>query len=50
MAFYLVFPFGKKTGLQPGGWVVPGYIAFFLSDPWLLVVLVLSSVLTLLYL
>lgn len=19
----------EKTGLQPGGWVVPGYIAFF---------------------
>ncbi len=36
----------EKTGLQPGGWVVPGYVALFLSDPWLIIVLVLSSVLT----
>lgn len=37
----------EKTGLQPGGWVVPGYVALFLSEPWLIVILILSSVLTL---
>ncbi|EMY79686.1 poly-gamma-glutamate biosynthesis protein PgsC [Leptospira weilii serovar Ranarum str. ICFT] len=38
----------EKTGLQPGGWVVPGYVALFWRKPWIIAALVLSSILTLL--
>lgn len=36
----------EKTGLYPGGWVVPGYVALFIFQPWVLGILVLSSILT----
>lgn len=37
----------EKTGLYPGGWVVPGYVSLFLFQPWIVGILVLSSILTL---
>ncbi|TGK25743.1 poly-gamma-glutamate biosynthesis protein PgsC [Leptospira yasudae] len=37
----------ERTGLHPGGWVVPGYIALYLNRPWVLIPLFLSSILTL---
>ncbi|TGM07243.1 poly-gamma-glutamate biosynthesis protein PgsC [Leptospira barantonii] len=36
----------ERTGLYSGGWVVPGYVALFLFQPWVLGSLVLSSILT----
>ncbi|WP_039941893.1 poly-gamma-glutamate biosynthesis protein PgsC [Leptospira alexanderi] len=38
----------EKTGIQPGGWVVPGYAALFLLKPLFIAALVSSSILTLL--
>ncbi|TGK37522.1 poly-gamma-glutamate biosynthesis protein PgsC [Leptospira gomenensis] len=37
------FVFEEKTGIHAGGWIVPGYFALELSDPWFLLIVTLSS-------
>lgn len=37
----------ERTGLYPGGWVVPGYVALYLFQPWVMGTLILSSACTL---
>ncbi|XDD48945.1 poly-gamma-glutamate biosynthesis protein PgsC [Leptospira sp. WS92.C1] len=46
LGILLGFFFWEKTGIHPGGWVVPGYMALTLLQPWTLVEIVLSSLLT----
>ncbi|MBM9578413.1 poly-gamma-glutamate biosynthesis protein PgsC [Leptospira sp. 201903070] len=46
IGIFLGFFLWEKTGLYPGGWVVPGYIALSLLQPWTLFFLFASSLLT----
>ncbi|PJZ54832.1 poly-gamma-glutamate biosynthesis protein PgsC [Leptospira adleri] len=47
IGIFLGFFLWEKTGLSPGGWVVPGYVAFCFLQPWTLLLLFTNSLLTL---
>ncbi|RHX89756.1 poly-gamma-glutamate biosynthesis protein PgsC [Leptospira stimsonii] len=47
LGIFLGFFLWERTGLYPGGWVVPGYLALSLLQPWTIFFLLLSSLLTL---
>ncbi|MBM9501681.1 poly-gamma-glutamate biosynthesis protein PgsC [Leptospira sp. 201903071] len=47
IGIFLGFFLWEKTGLYPGGWVVPGYLALSLLQPWNLFFILLSCLLTL---